>query len=578
MGILSMGKDVMTRAKAEMGRKEPPAEDVPNVLLEDLDTPLKTSELLESIVQWAVELLQSDAGEIYLWDPQRAELVLSISHGFVEVYDGIGLQPGEGMAGRILQSGEPMIIDNYDAWEGKAEVFVPTASFYANLGVPMKWRGQTIGVLALDADSRKRVFGQDDVRLATLFANVATVAIENARLYERLQERSERLQHTLEQEVAQRTAELAHRALQLETSAHVSREITSILDIDQLLTRVVELISKAFGLYHVQVFLVDPGEDSLILRASSSDVSPRFHRLEIGPGSLNGRVAQTNEPLLANDVSRDPRFLADELLPDVRSELVVPLLVGERAVGTLDVQSALLNAFSEEDMLVFQSLGNQIAIAIQNARLYERSREMAVLEERNRMARELHDSVTQSLFSIDLHARAIATLQKRDLQRAEENVQQLRQITHDTLQEMRSLIFDLRASALEDIGLVPALRQQMQRWRRPDGPELVLRAIGERRLPAEVERGLYRIAQEAIRNAVKHAGAGRIEAVLAMGSEQVALSVTDDGRGFDQASLPADRRAFGLIGMKERAQLLNGSIEIVSQPGAGTRVKVRVPA
>lgn len=132
----------------------------------------------------------------------------------------------------------------------------------------------------------------------------------------------------------------------------MSREITSILDIDRLLARVVELIGEAFGLYHVQIFLVDPGEDCLILRASSSDISPHFRRLEIGSGSLNGLVAQTNEPLMANDVSRDPRFLTDELLPDVRSELVIPLQVGERAVGTLDVQSTQLNALGS---LIFRA-------------------------------------------------------------------------------------------------------------------------------------------------------------------------------------------------------------------------------
>jgi signal transduction histidine kinase len=227
------------------------------------------------------------------------------------------------------------------------------------------------------------------------------------------------------------------------------------------------------------------------------------------------------------------------------------LRVGDQVLGTLDVESAEVNAFTQEDVLVIQSLGDQIAIAIENARLYDRSRELAILEERHRLARELHDSVTQSLFSLDLHAKAIATYLKRDPQQAEAQIQQLRQITHDTLREMRSLIFDLRPTSLKDIGLVPALRQWIEHLRRPDGPELVLHATGERRIPAEVEQDLFRIAQEALSNAIKHAGARHIVVELTIESEQATLRVTDDGCGFDPVALfQTNRRAFGLIGMR----------------------------
>jgi len=577
------GVGKMTRARIETDRgKESATEGIRNVILRDMTSPPKMPDLLKSIVMWAVELLRADAGEIYLWDKEEQELRLSISHGFIESYAGLTLKPGEGLAGRVFQSGEPMIVDDYLAWEGKSSAFESHPPFIAVLELPMKWQGQTIGVLAIDADTRKRTFDQDDVRLATLFANVAAVAIENARLYEELEDRSERIRLILEQEVAQRTAELAHRALQMETCAQVSRQITSILDIDELLTRVVELIGESFGYYSVHIFLVDPEMSRLVLHASNGEKDWSFESqgltLQIGPGSLNGEVAQTNEALIVNDVMHDPRYLFLEQLPDTKSELIIPLRVGQQVVGTLDVQSKETNAFSQEDMLVIQSLGDQVAIAIENARLYERSQELAVLEERNRLARELHDSATQSLFSLDLHARAIATYMKRDPQRAEDQIQQLRQITHEALEEMRSLIFDLRPSLLEDMGLVAALRKQIERLRRPDGPQLVLQVKGERRLPAEVEQGLFRIAQEALSNAIKHSGARRVVVTQTAESRRVTLCVTDDGRGFDPASGPADRRAYGLIGMRERTELLNGNLELCSKPGGGTQVIVSVPA
>jgi signal transduction histidine kinase len=251
--------------------------------------------------------------------------------------------------------------------------------------------------------------------------------------------------------------------------------------------------------------------------------------------------------------------------------------VAERVIGTLDVHSTDVNAFTPEDGLVIQSLADQIAIAIENARLYDSSRELAVLEERHRLARELHDSVTQSLFSLDLVAKTITTYLKRDPEQAEARIQRMRQITHDTLQEMRSVIFDLRPPNLEQDGLIVALRQHVNRMRWPSGPDIDLETTGERRLPLSVEKELFRIAQEAINNALKHSGAQHVNVVLTLNGGQAILQVSDDGRGFDVSAPPADRQAFGLIGMRERAQALNGRFQIASAPDRGTRIEVRLP-
>ena len=543
---------------------------------------LDMTELLRSIVAWAVELLRADAGDIFIYDEEQDVIRCVTSLGFYEEYSSVTLRPGEGFAGRVLQSGEPAIVEDYFAWEGRAEVFQSHARPAATvLKVPLKWEGKTIGVLGLDADKRERKFDQDDIRLATLFANVASVAIGNARLYQELQERMQQLKHTLEREVAERTEELAHRALQLETSARVSREITSILDIDELLAKVVELIRESFAYYYVQVFLVDETTNQLILRAGSGEVGRQLKerglRLDISGKSLNSMAARTNEPLQVGDVVLEPHYLAIELLSNTRSELVIPMRVGGKVVGTLDVQSTRVNAFRREDALVIQSLGDQVAIAIENARLYDRSRELAVLEERTRLARELHDSVTQSLFSLDLHCKAISTYLKKDLHMAEAQIEQMRQITHDTLLEMRSLIYDLRPSALEEAGLGPGLRQLIERLRRPGGPNIVLHATEERRLSAEMEQGLFRIAHEALNNAIKHANAQHIQVILNTEPSRLTLSISDDGRGFDPVTLPANCHAFGLVGMRERVALLRGGLEIISHPGSGTCVSVQIP-
>jgi len=388
----------------------------------------------------------------------------------------------------------------------------------------------------------------------------------------------------LEQRVSQRTealrdANLAlrRRALQLEISAKVSREITSILNIDDLLYGVVDLIRDAFGFYHVHILMMNEEGTQLLMRASTASTARRIQGLAMAAESLNSNAAQANEPVLVNDVTGDRRYLWDGGLPDVRSELVVPLRIGDHVLGTLDVQSSEVNAFTPDDLVVLQSLGDQIAVAIQNARLYDQSSELAALEERHRLARELHDSVTQSLFSLDLHAKAAATYLREDPLEAENRIRQLRQITHDTLQEMRSVVFALRLSALEGSDLQSALKQQVDHMRRADGPEIVLTVTGAAELSREVKESLLRIAREAIHNAVEHASAERILVALNMDDRYVSLCVSDDGCGFDPTAVTFGGRGFGLAGIRERATGLNGNLEIESSPGAGTRIRVSLP-
>lgn len=383
--------------------------------------------------------------------------------------------------------------------------------------------------------------------------------------------------NSLEQRVRDRTETLRQRAVQLETSAKVSREITSILEIDDLLARVVELIRDAFGYYHVNVYLLNDDGTQLVLKASSGEAIPQMTSLDMTSPSLNSEAAATQQAILLNDVIRDPRYLADPQLPETRSEVVVPMRMGGRVIGTVDVNSNARGSFTSEDVLVLQSLADQIAVAIENARLYEQSRELAVLEERHRLARELHDAVTQSLFSIDLHAKAIATYALHRPEQTEKHIQHLRQITHATLQEMRALILDLRPVSLEKDGLAQTLRQHINVLQRANNLSIELTVAAERRLPLHLEKQLYRIAQEALSNAIRHAQAHRIEVHLSTGPEQIELSIKDDGCGFEPDAV-TNERAFGLSGMRERVAAIHGRLDLLAQPGQGCEVRVRAPA
>ncbi len=565
-------------------RKYSTTEEVRHLILNEMITQPTMSAILQTIVAWAVELLQADEGTIFLWDQEREELVQSTGYHFSEEYldYGITIKPGEGIAGRVIQSGQPMIVDNYLAWEGRiANSNVPLSRYVTNLSVPMQWQNQSVGVLSIDADNRRRNFTEDDIRLSGIFANLAAVAIENARMYELLQERASELEQTLKREVAQQTAELAHRALQLETSALVSREITSILDLDKLLMRVVELIRNSFGYYSVMVFLVDRATNRLVLRSASGDIGQQLKKqnfsLDLGPNSLNSEAAQTNTPIIVNDVSQEPRYLPLDLLPNTRSELVIPLRQGEHVLGTLDVQSDEFGAFGPEDMLVIQSLGDQVAIAIDNAHLYDRSRSLAIIEERNRLARELHDSVTQTIFSMTLASESARILLERDPSRVSARLDRLHELAQSALTEIRSLIFQLRPVTIADAGLIPALEQHTVERCRQDGLNVTLHVEGQGELSAEWEAALFRIIQEALNNVVKHAHTEEAVISLWLQDDVVRLKIEDHGSGFAPASINQPAVGLGLTSMRERSELIGGTFLLQSELGKGTTIEVEIP-
>jgi signal transduction histidine kinase len=228
---------------------------------------------------------------------------------------------------------------------------------------------------------------------------------------------------------------------------------------------------------------------------------------------------------------------------------------------------------------VLQSLANQAAIAIENARLYEQAQKLAVMEERQRLARELHDAVTQTLFSASLIAEAVPTLWESDQDEGRALLAELRQLSRGALAEMRTLLLELRPAALVEANLRDLLRQLGEAVAGRTGVPVTVAVDDLCPLPEEVHVALYRIAQEALNNVVKHAQAGRVEVLLRCLDDdqdpdllQLELTIGDDGRGFDLAHVPPDRLGLGII--RERAQAIGASLEIDSQPGHGTRITV----
>jgi signal transduction histidine kinase len=265
-----------------------------------------------------------------------------------------------------------------------------------------------------------------------------------------------------------------------------------------------------------------------------------------------------------------------------RSELAVPIRIKDRIIGVLDVQSERLGAFDQSDLVVLQSLANQAAITIDNARLYEGAQRLAVLEERNRLARDLHDAVTQTLFSASLISEALPAVWDGDQEEGLQLLRELRQLNRGALAEMRNLLLELRPAALADANLGDLLRQLAEAVTGRTGMSVAVTEEGQCLVPPYVHVALYRIAQEALNNVVKHAHASRAAVSLRCTAyragpdmeehRRIELQVTDDGRGFDPTDIPPDR--LGLSILRERTQSIGAALKIESQPGQGTRVAV----
>ena len=360
--------------------------------------------------------------------------------------------------------------------------------------------------------------------------------------------------------------------------AEVSRQITSILAIEELLAQVVRLIQGAFGYYHVGIGLAEG--DEIVYRVGAGalcdDRGFRFEpgRLKIGSQGLSGWVAKTGEPALVADVSKDPRYVWMQG-SQTRSELVVPVRVREQTIGVLDVQSRAPDDFSEADLELMQVLASQAGVAIQNARLYEQARQVAVMEERQRLAVDLHDSVTQSLYGISLYAEAASQhFAAARLDKVQQYLKDIRDTARESLAEMRLLIFELRPPVLETEGLVAMLQTRLFSVENRAGIKTDLQSNLAERLPLSIEDGLYRIAHEALSNALKHAHAKNIKISLIQDTAGVTLEVVDDGAGFEPTA-DFGKGCMGLAVMRERARARGWELAIYSHPGQGTRVRIR---
>lgn len=383
----------------------------------------------------------------------------------------------------------------------------------------------------------------------------------------------------------------------------ISSAIAQSLELKEVLRIAINNVVDVMQVDASLIFLLNDDTAELELSAHS-DLSEEFvhgvDRLKIGEG-FNGRVVQTGEPLFVEDVSKDPRLTREVVSKyGIHSVLVVPLSCRGRVNGTLNIAMYTYRLFSQDEIEILSAVGNQIGVAVENARLYKKlqveTEQLRLMqenlrfflqqvtnaqeEERKRISHELHDETIQALVALSRRL-DLMTSDKKMPEKYHQHLEEIRHQINEIIREVRRLSQDLRPAALDRLGLLPALEWLASEVKEYSKIEVEVKVIGEKkRFPAEVELVLFRISQEALRNVWKHSGASEAGILILFDKDKIIITISDNGRGFHLPERPGDlarHGKLGLAGMHERVQLIGGTLTADSHPGEGTRITIEMP-
>lgn len=424
-----------------------------------------------------------------------------------------------------------------------------------------------------------------------------------------------RLHEELETQVQERTAELARANSSLraevrsrERAEQVSRGQTALLtralndlaarpDLDTFLSDIMRAIGEQYQADGLTVFLYEPDNDTVVRRLAFADGNLKAEEELIALG-FAARVPAADapawqtflrdpRPFVSNNVANDPRLMTRTALSQfgVQTMFLVPLLLNEQPIGWFSVLHRRPHPYPPEDIELARALAHQVALAVRLGRMAEEGRENAILEERNRMAREIHDTLAQGFTSIIIHLQLAEAAMSRRPEQALPTLLKARDIARESLAEARRSVWALRPNALDGSNLADGLRRLVDSMTNADTTDgsarPTVRPLIEvsgipRSLPAEMESNMLRVGQEALNNAFKYANATEIRVLVHFEADCLSLTIRDNGQGFEPDEKPKGS-GFGHTGMRERLTALRGQLTIESAPGAGTTVRAEVP-
>ncbi|MGW8226725.1 MAG: histidine kinase, partial [Anaerolineales bacterium] len=386
---------------------------------------------------------------------------------------------------------------------------------------------------------------------------------------------------TLEKKVDERTHELA-------TLNAIAGSVSSSLNLNEIMADALERIMELTGMEHGISYRIEGGEGSVANNGADAEeahlrvmayrgVPPDFadlgDRLPLRQ-SAAGLAGRRGEPVIwtLSELPTDSTLKERLVTLGVEQVIAIPLMAKDRLVGSLNLSTNKSRTYPPEQIALLKTIGQQIGVAVENAHLYEQAEQTAIAAERSRLARELHDAVTQTLFSANLIADVLPRIWKRSPEEGMQNLEELRQLTRGALAEMRTLLLEMRPESLERSDINSLLKQLAAAYIGRARIPLNLEINGECEITHEVKLIFYRVAQEALNNIAKHSGARQVDIHLECQPGQMNLLIKDDGLGFEAGSITPDH--LGIVIMRERANSIGAILRIESQAGEGTTVEL----
>jgi signal transduction histidine kinase len=520
--------------------------------------------LLDRLLEVAAEITGAQYVALGILDPSKTSLENFITRGIdAETHERIGDLPrGRGVLGLLITDPKPIRVSNVSA-HPESYGFPPGhPAMTTFLGVPVRIRGEAFGNLYLTEKVGGRDFTEEDEASIVILADWAAIAIDNARLYRAAEDRRLDL-------------ERAVRGLEVTTA--IARAVGGETDID----RVLELIVKrARALVHARGLTIMLCEgDDLVVSATAGDLEESLRGQRVpAAGTIADEVMRSGRPERVSGQSDRGKLATTRLGIDLETALVVPLVFRSRTLGVLTAIDRLDAGpqFNHDDEDLLLSFAASAATAVHTARSVGEERLRLAIEgselERQRWARELHDETLQGLGSLQLLLSS--ALRQKDPDKRDEAVRSTLEHIGREIHNLRNLITELRPAELDELGLESALESLAHRREEQTGMKVSVDIDLDDRLEPTAEATLYRLVQEALSNAAKHAQADRIDVRVTALPGAVELVVSDNGRGFDPSESTS---GFGLMGMRERVELARGTFDLESVPDSGTTLHVTLP-
>lgn len=519
------------------------------------------SDMMDVLIRQSIQMMEAAEGGLLLLDGN--DFILQKGIGRDRGKLGKPMLTDQSFFWKIIQAGEPFFVDDVQHIPGPGSLTGVPADLGAVIFLPLKSGDIPVGVLLLGYYEPQKFTGTQR-RLARTISDMAGNALHRMSISDVL------------------TKLVRDRSQELETIYKVTAAASSgDSDPAASLECALKMIINALHLYNGVILLVNENDNEKRIRVYVQYNMHPFvlQRLETADldNSLEGWVLTHKQPLIIPDLAMDERLAEVPWQNSHYSFAALPMRVGDRLVGILELGRPGTTSFDLEELTLMSFMADHLGLVIENASLMHKAEQHAVLEERSRLGRELHDSITQLLYSATLFAEGSRRwAEQGDLGQIQDNLVKMSQVTQQALKEMRLMVYELRSPGLQSSGLVSAIRQRLNSVEQRSGIKIELDMPSSMpEIPPQVEEALYRIAIEALNNSLKHAGATQVKVRIRVQKKDLQMQIIDNGLGFTLEDA-SQNGGVGLMSMRERAERLNGQFSIQTSPGAGTEIVVMV--